>query len=119
MGSNVTLLSFYGMNVTFLSRNTAPMTLDRHAYATAERLLRHNRGELVLGGKVTPRWLDGGARFWYTVNTSEGKRFVVADPGAGTRDTYESQPADGTPPSGNPLEIPAPDGKYAVYRAGH
>lgn len=64
-----------------------PMTgPDVQAYQTAERLLRHNRGELVLGGKITPRWVAGGTRFWYTVNTDEGKRFVVADPGAGTRD---------------------------------
>lgn len=142
--------------------------LDVQAYATAERLLRHNRGELVLGGRVVPRWIDG-ARFWYTVNTSEGKRFVVADPGAGTRDvafdhdrlakalavasgydvdaaalpffgiapmadavmfgafgetwrcaldTYECTKIDGSPP-GSPLEIPSPDGKYAVYRAEH
>jgi dipeptidyl-peptidase 4 len=142
--------------------------LDVQAYETAERLLRHNRGELVLGGKITPRWLEGG-RFWYTVNTPEGKRFVLADPGAGTRDTafdhdrlakalaaasgyetdaatlpffaiaptpgavefdaygehwrcaldtYECQRAEGAPP-GSPLEIPSPNGKYAVYRAEH
>ncbi|HEX5113562.1 MAG TPA: DPP IV N-terminal domain-containing protein [Pseudonocardiaceae bacterium] len=142
--------------------------LDTHAYATAERLLRHNRGQLVLGGRVRPRWLDGGARFWYTVDTPAGRRFVVVDPAAGTRepafdhdrlakalavasgedvdaaalpfpavaitpgavefdafgahwrcalDTYECQQSATRP--GNPLEIPSPDGRYAIYRAGH
>jgi dipeptidyl aminopeptidase/acylaminoacyl peptidase len=57
-----------------------------HAYQAAERLLRHNRSALVKGAKVTPRWLDGGSRFWYTANTAAGKRFVLADPAAGTRE---------------------------------
>jgi dipeptidyl aminopeptidase/acylaminoacyl peptidase len=60
--------------------------LDEKAYRTAERLLRHHRSELVLGGKITPRWIEDGARFWYTVNTSDGKRYILADPRAGTRD---------------------------------
>lgn len=59
--------------------------LDVQAYQAAERLLRHHRKELVLGDKVTPRWIGDGARFWYTVNTSAGKRFVLVDPRAGTR----------------------------------
>ncbi|MEU6088785.1 prolyl oligopeptidase family serine peptidase [Streptomyces sp. NPDC047085] len=59
--------------------------LDVRAYETAERLLRHHRKELVFGDRVTPRWLEDGARFWYTVNTAEGKRFVVVDPADGSR----------------------------------
>ncbi|MEV5407895.1 prolyl oligopeptidase family serine peptidase [Thermopolyspora sp. NPDC052614] len=55
------------------------------AYETAEKLLRHNRANLVKRSKVTPRWLDGGERFWYAVDTEEGKRFVLVDPEAGTR----------------------------------
>lgn len=143
--------------------------LDPQVYATAEQLLRHNRGKLVLGAKITPRWYDGGARFWYTTNTDDGKRYVVADPAAGTRnlafdhdrlakaltvasgqdvdaaalpffaiaptagavefdafgahwrcplDTYECHRGQDTP-QGNPLEIPSPDGRHAVYRVGH
>ncbi|TLS43121.1 S9 family peptidase [Streptomyces montanus] len=59
--------------------------LDVQAYRTAERLLRHHRKELVLGDKVTPRWIEDGARFWYTANTAAGKRYVLVDPKAGTR----------------------------------
>ncbi|HVQ90992.1 MAG TPA: DPP IV N-terminal domain-containing protein [Mycobacteriales bacterium] len=58
-------------------------TLDARAYATAERLLRHNRAELVTGGKITPRWIGAGDRFWYTVTGAAGKRFMRADPKAG------------------------------------
>lgn len=60
--------------------------LDVKVYQTAERLLRHHRTELVLGGRIKPRWIGNGGRFWYTVHTPQGKRFVVADPRAGRRD---------------------------------
>ncbi|MFE1560869.1 DPP IV N-terminal domain-containing protein [Streptomyces sp. NPDC058734] len=57
-------------------------------YQAAEQLLRRVAapGELVTGDKVRPQWTDGGTRFWYAVNSGAGKRFVVADPAAGTRE---------------------------------
>ncbi|UJW35741.1 S9 family peptidase [Saccharothrix sp. AJ9571] len=57
-------------------------------YQAAEQLLRRpaRPGELVTGDKVRPQWIDGGTRFWYAVNTGGGKRFVLADPAAGTRE---------------------------------
>src|ERR1700743_905067 len=60
--------------------------LDARHHRNAERLLLPHRGELVLAGSISPRWLDGGARFWYTVGTEDGRRFVVADPARGRRD---------------------------------
>jgi hypothetical protein len=35
-------------------------------YQAAEQLLRRpaRPGELVIGDKVRPQWIDGGARFW-------------------------------------------------------
>ncbi|MFI0982658.1 DPP IV N-terminal domain-containing protein [Streptomyces sp. NPDC021093] len=140
-------------------------------YQAAEQLLRRpaRPGELVVGDKVRPQWIDGGARFWYAVNTGAGKRFVLVDPAAGTRepafdhtrvaaaltaasgqaadpdalpftgiqlaantvefdafgaywrchlDSYTCEPAEFTPP-GSPLEVPSPDGKFAVSRRGH
>lgn len=143
--------------------------LDVRAYQTAERLLRHHRKELVFGDRVTPRWLENGARFWYSVSTSKGKRFVLVDVKAGTRQEafdherlaralaeasgqsvdaaalpfpsiqpdaeavefdafgkhwrcrlgdYTCERTEARTP-GNPLEVVSPDGRYAVYRAGH
>ncbi|TVT54650.1 prolyl oligopeptidase family serine peptidase [Amycolatopsis rhizosphaerae] len=60
--------------------------LDATAYQAAERLLRHNRAKLVHGGRIRPCWLPGGDRFWYTVDTAEGARFLFADPAAGIRE---------------------------------
>jgi dipeptidyl-peptidase 4 len=139
------------------------------AYQTAERLLPHNRSDLVKRAKVAPRWLDGGERFWYLADTADGKRFVLVDPAKGTREdafdherlakalakesgqdadaaalpfsaiaiapgavefdafgahwrcsleSYDCERSQAAAP-GNPLEVPSPDGRHAVYRAGH
>ncbi|MCX5381146.1 DPP IV N-terminal domain-containing protein [Streptomyces sp. NBC_00091] len=57
-------------------------------YQAAEELLRRpaRPGELVVGDKVRPQWIDGGARFWYAVSTGLGRRFMMVDPAAGTRE---------------------------------
>ncbi|WP_329425566.1 alpha/beta hydrolase family protein [Streptomyces sp. NBC_01268] len=56
-------------------------------YQAAEQLLRRpaRPGELVVGDKVRPQWIDGGDRFWYAVGNGVGWRFVLVDPAAGTR----------------------------------
>ncbi|MER5762213.1 DPP IV N-terminal domain-containing protein [Streptomyces sp. NPDC002082] len=140
-------------------------------YQAAERLLHRpaRPGELVTGDKVRPQWTDAGARFWYAVHTGTGRRFVLVDPAAGTRepafdhprlatalaaasghpvdpealpftamepvgsavefdafgehwrcdlDGYTCERAESAPP-GSPLEVPSPDGKFAVFRQGH
>ncbi|MET1073491.1 MAG: DPP IV N-terminal domain-containing protein, partial [Umezawaea sp.] len=140
-------------------------------YQAAEQLLRRptRPGDLVVGDKVRPRWIDGGATFWYAVSTGDGRRFVLVDPAAGTRepafdharlaaalataserpvdpealpftavepiggavefaafgeywrcdlDDYSCARAEFTPP-GNPLDVPSPDGKFAVSQRGH
>ena len=57
-------------------------------YQAAEQLLRRpaRPGELVIGDKVRPQWIDGGARFWYAVSNGVGRRFVLVDPAAGSRE---------------------------------
>jgi hypothetical protein len=57
-------------------------------YQAAEQLLRRpaRPGELVIGDKVRPQWIDGGTRFWYAVSNGVGRRFVLVDPTAGTRE---------------------------------
>lgn len=57
-------------------------------YQAAEQLLRRpaRPGELVIGDKIKPQWIDGGARFWYGVSNGAGKRFVLVDPAADIRE---------------------------------
>lgn len=89
-------------------------------YQAAEQLLRRSAspGELVIGDKVRPQWIDGGARFWYQVRDGADRQFIVVDPDAGTR-TPDFDPMPFIAPPGNPLEVPSPDGKVAVSRRGH
>lgn len=60
--------------------------VERSRYESAERLMAHNRGPLVPGGKVRPNWLEGGQRFWYRVDSVSGHRFWLVDVEAGTRE---------------------------------
>ncbi|HEY9369686.1 S9 family peptidase [Streptomyces sp.] len=57
-------------------------------YQAAEQLLRRpaRPGELVVGDKVRPQWIDQGTRFWYAVSNGAGKRFALVDPAAGSRE---------------------------------
>lgn len=86
------------------------MSTAQH-YQAAEQLLRRpaRPGELVVGDKVRPQWIDAGARFWYSVSTGAGRRFVLADPAAGTR-----EPPSTTP--GSPPRWPPPPGSRPTPR---
>jgi dipeptidyl aminopeptidase/acylaminoacyl peptidase len=140
-------------------------------YQVAEQLLRRpaRPGELVIGDKINPQWIDERGGFWYGVSDGNGMRFVLVDPAARTREPafdharlavalaaasgqsvtpdalpfvaielagdavefdafgehwrcglsdYACERAEFTPP-GNPLEVPSPDHKSAVFRQGY
>ncbi|WP_432942720.1 DPP IV N-terminal domain-containing protein [Kribbella sp. CA-253562] len=99
------------------------MTTSKQDYQAAEQLLRRpaRPGELVVGDRVRPQWIDEGGRFWYAVNDGTAHRMVLVDPAAGTREAVTEPPSSTAPgsPSANPLDIPSPDGKFAVSQRGH
>lgn len=80
----------------------------RNSYQTAEQFLRHNRGKLVEGGKVTPQWIDGGASFRYDVERVGGTQSYLVDPAAGTRE-LTTAPAEQTG-TRDFLAVVSPDG---------
>jgi dipeptidyl-peptidase 4 len=59
--------------------------LDSALYQRAETLLNINRSKLVAGGQVKPRWIDQGARFWYSAARPEGQEFILAEPARHSR----------------------------------
>lgn len=85
--------------------------METSRYQAAEQLLRHNRAKLVRGRKVSPQWIDGGARFWYRM---DGRCFLV-DPAAGTRTETEAIEEA----QGNFLEPESPDSKHTIFVEGH
>ena len=54
-------------------------------YQAAEQLLRRpaRPGELVIGDKVRPQWIDGGTRFWYAVSNGDRHAVRAGRPGGG------------------------------------
>jgi dipeptidyl-peptidase 4 len=54
-------------------------------YARAERFLNWSTDEKILGGEVTPEWIDENS-FWYRNRFSDGYEFIIVDPGAGIRE---------------------------------
>ena len=55
------------------------------AYAGAEAVLPAHIDELVFDVSVRPRWFEDANRFWYERHTPEGYRYILVDPGNGSR----------------------------------
>jgi dipeptidyl-peptidase 4 len=49
-------------------------------YELAARWTSQKVGKLVFDTSVTPHWLEAGDRFWYSYETSQGKKFYIVDP---------------------------------------
>ena len=49
-------------------------------YDLASRWTTAKVGKLVFDTSVTPHWLEAGDRFWYSYETSQGKKWWMVDP---------------------------------------
>ena len=54
-------------------------------YDLASRWMAAKVGKLVFDTAVTPHWLETGERFWYSYETSQGRRWFIVDPVAKTK----------------------------------
>jgi len=54
-------------------------------YELAARWMPAKVGKLVFDTSVTPHWLETGDRFWYSYETSQGRRWMIVDPAARTK----------------------------------
>jgi dipeptidyl-peptidase-4 len=57
--------------------------MPREDYVRAERFLVGNVKKMAFRLEVVPQWIGESNRFWYKVDTREGKRFMFADPEKG------------------------------------
>lgn len=62
-----------------------PMLAQQPDYGRAEQMLTWNTTKLVFHDAVTPRWMDGGNKFWYRTTTPHGAEFVLVEPPTATR----------------------------------
>ncbi len=58
----------------------APGALTAADYQRAERMLAQSMRPLVVGGNVSPEWIDGRS-FWYRSDRTEGWRFMRVEAG--------------------------------------
>ncbi len=54
--------------------------VKRANYELASRWTAQKVGKLVFDTAVTPHWLETSERFWYSYETSQGKKFYLVDP---------------------------------------
>lgn len=91
-------------------------------YQHAEGFMSYNTNELVYHGNIKLNWLPDG-RFWYSINTANGQRFVLIDPVKNTHLEKDGKEALGDLPASKTVtrrgrgdhEVVSPDGKKAVF----
>lgn len=95
-------------------------------YQQATKFLSFNTNKLVYGSNINAVWLPDN-RFWYSINTASGKKFVVINPTNGDRKTaadlktllpevaVNDKAVANTGRRGAPDEVISPDGKKAVF----
>ncbi len=54
-------------------------------YALAERFSAKHVNSMVFSTQMRPQWFRDSDRFWYSWKTSDGTRYWIADPAAGTK----------------------------------
>src|SRR5207302_815314 len=54
-------------------------------YELAARWTTAKVNKLVFDIAVTPHWMDAGDRFWYSFETSAGRKFYIVDPAKKTK----------------------------------
>ena len=54
-------------------------------YRLAGRFAPYKIRELVHSTSVTPNWIEGSERFWYSWETNDGRSYYLVDPQAGTK----------------------------------
>ena len=64
---------------------TFPMVAQKPNYELAERFSAKKVGQMVFSTQMRPSWFRDSDRFWYTWSTSDGTRYWIVDPAAGTK----------------------------------
>src|SRR5262249_20019085 len=66
-------------------RAAEPVPVKKANYDLAAKWSSAKAGKLLYDSAVTPHWLEFSDRFWYSFNTSQGRKFCLVDPHAKPR----------------------------------
>lgn len=76
------LVTALGLTVTGISLSAQILSPRKANYDLAAKWTGQKTAKLVFDSAVTPHWLETGDRFWYSYETSQGRRFFLVDPRA-------------------------------------
>jgi dipeptidyl-peptidase 4 len=86
------LLALMAVAIPSIGADATPAVKHTKAnYELASQWTSQKVGKLVFDLSVTPHWLDSGDRFWYSFESSKGRRFYLVDPVKKTK-TYVFDP---------------------------
>jgi hypothetical protein len=75
------LLAILAITIPGIGADATPAVKHNRAnYELASQWMPAKVGKLVFDLSVTPHWLDSGDRFWYSFESSKGRRFYLVDP---------------------------------------
>jgi dipeptidyl-peptidase-4 len=67
------------------SVTTAPAPVKKANYELAAQWTASKIGKMIFDVAVTPHWLDSGDRFWYSFESTRGRKFWMVDPAKKSR----------------------------------
>ena len=69
---------FLAATIPLLAGENTPV--KKANYDLAAKWMSAKIGKLVFDTSVSPHWLETSDKFWYTYETSQGRKFFIADP---------------------------------------
>ncbi len=70
------------VSLAAVGAQAAPPEAKKANYDLASRWTPAKVGKLVFDTSVMPHWLSTGDRFWYSYETSQGRKWFIVDPAA-------------------------------------
>ncbi len=81
---NRRLRSFF-LTAMVLSAVATPTLAQPANYRLASRFAPYKIQDLIYSTSVSPRWIESSEKFWYEWETSDGSKYYIVDPVAGTK----------------------------------
>ena len=79
-GATLALLAVSLPAIAADAATTSPVPVKKANYELAAQWTASKIGKMIFDVAVTPHWLDSGDRFWYSFETTRGRKFWMVDP---------------------------------------